>query len=346
MIKYVCGDIFESKSQAIVNTVNTVGVMGKGIALQFKKYFPNNFKTYKNACDNNSLTIGKLLVFEEENLLIGRKIIINFPTKEHWRNPSEYEYIRLGLLELAKLIRERSLQSVSLPALGAGNGGLLWSKVKDLIEEYLSDVDCEIVVYQPDSKVEAVLAKDLVKLTPARSMMLYVLFDMVKEGEFISEFAVEKIVYFLQRFGVGDQFKIEFESNYYGPYSGKIKHVLKYLNGSYIGEYDSLKENPFQELNLNMSTENKVEEFLNLPENQHYKDIARKTREFLSGFYSSFGLELLSRIDFIRQTEKIYTEKEITKHLATCKSEKCTPIDNADYVLIINKHISDYFTCN
>lgn len=346
MIRYVCGDIFESNSQAIVNTVNTVGVMGKGIALQFKKYFPNNFKTYKNACDNNYLTIGKLLVFEEENLIIGRKIIINFPTKDHWRDPSEYNYIRLGLIELAKLIRDRSIQSVSLPALGAGNGGLQWSKVKDLIEEFLSDVDCEIVVYQPNKAVEAIMEKEQVKLTPARSMVLYVLFDMVKEGEFISEFAVEKIVYFLQRFGVADQFNIEFGANYYGPHSGKIKYVLRYLNGSYIGEYDSLKENPFKELNLNMSAEQKVEDYLSLPENRYYKDIASKTREFLSGFYSSFGLELLSRIDFIRQTEKIYTEKEITQHLIATKSDKCTPIENGDYVPMLNKHISDYFVCN
>ena len=319
--------------------------MGKGIALQFKKYFPNNYITYKNACDNNYLTIGKLLVFEEENLLIGRKIIINFPTKDHWRNPSEYDFIRLGLVELAKLIRERSLQSVSLPPLGAGNGGLQWSKVKGLIEEYLSDVDCDILVYQSDNKEEPAFDKEEVKLTPARSMMLYVLFDMVREGEFISEFAVEKIVYFLQRFGVEGLFNLEFESNYYGPHSGKIKYVLNYFNGSYITEYDSLRSNPFEELNLNMSAEKKVEEYLNLPENQSYKAIAQKTREFLSGFYSSLGLELLSRIDFIRQTEKIYTEEEITKCLLDCKSDKCSPIDNAHYVLLINNHLSDFFAC-
>lgn len=336
--------MFESNSQAIVNTVNTVGVMGKGIALQFKKYFPNNFKIYKNACDNKTLTIGKLVVFEEENLQTGRKIIINFPTKAHWRDPSEYNYIRLGLLELKKLIKEHPLQSVSLPPLGAGNGGLQWSKVKDLIEEYLSDVDCEIVVYQPNDEVKAVLEKEQAKLTPARSMMLYVLFDMVKEGEFISEFAAEKIVYFLQRFGAGDQFKIDFQSNYYGPYSGKIKHVLKYLNGSYIGEYDSLNDNPFQELNVDMSTERKVEEYLSLPENRHYKDIATRTKEFLSGFYSSFGLELLSRIDFIKQTERIYTDTEITTCLTTPhKSEKCTAINNPDYVVLVNAHLNDFF---
>ncbi len=346
MIKYVCGNLFESNSQAIVNTVNTVGVMGKGIALQFKKYFPNNFKIYKNACDNKTLTIGKLLVFEEENLLTGRKIIINFPTKDHWRDPSEYNYIRFGLIELVKLIKERSLQSVSLPALGAGNGGLQWGKVKDLIEEYLSDVDCEIIVYQPNDEVEAVLEKEQPQLTPARAMMLHVLFDMVNEGEFISEFAAEKIVYFLQRFGADGQFKLEFSSNFYGPYSGKIKQVLKYLNGSYISEYDSLNGNPFQELNLNISTGKKVQEYLNLPENKSYKEIAQKTTEFLSGFYSSLGLELLSRIDYIRQTENIYTHEEITTHLNNNTSGKYTAIDNPDYVTLVNTHLANFFTSN
>lgn len=340
------GNLFESNSQAIVNTVNTVGVMGKGIALQFKKYFPNNFKIYKNACDNKTLTIGKLLVFEEENLLTGRKIIINFPTKDHWRDPSEYNYIRLGLVELVKLIRERSIQSLSIPALGAGNGGLQWSKVKDLIEEYLSDVDCDVVVYLPDNEVEKIQREEQFQLTPARSMMLHVLLDMVNEGEFISEFAAEKVVYFLQRFGAGEQFKVEFDSNFYGPYSGKIKQVLKYLGGSCINEYDSLNNNPFQELNLNVSTQKKVDGYLNLPENKIYKDIAQKTTEFLSGFYSSLGLELLSRIDYIRQTEKIYTDQEIMAHLNIRTSEKCTVIDNTDYVTLVNTHLANFFTSN
>lgn len=335
--------MFESNSQAIVNTVNTVGVMGKGIALQFKKYFPNNFKIYKSACENKTLTIGKLLVFEEENLQIGRKIIINFPTKDHWRNPSEYNYIRLGLVELVKVIKEHKIQSISIPPLGAGNGGLQWNKVKELIEEYLSDIDCEVVVYQPNVEVESVLEKEQTKLTPARSMMLTVLFDMVKEGEFVSEFAAEKIVYFLQRFGAQDQFRVNFDSNFYGPHSGKVKQVLKYLNGSYIGEYNPLTSKSFQELNLNMSAEKKVEEYLNQTENKKYKDIAQKTKAFLSGFYSSFGLELLSRIDYIRQTENIYTDTEISAYLNKCTLEECSAIENPDYVILINTHLSDFF---
>ena len=198
----------------------------------------------------------------------------------------------------------------------------------------------------PDNEASKIHKEEQIQLTPARSMMLHVLLDMVNEGEFISEFAAEKVVYFLQRFGADEQFKVEFDSNFYGPYSGKIKQVLKYLSGSYINEYDSLNNNPFQELNLSMSTQKKVDGYLNLPENKIYKDIAQKTTEFLSGFYSSLGLELLSRIDYIRQTEKIYTDQEIMAHLNLRTFEKCTVIDNPDYVTLINTHLANFFASN
>src|SRR5690349_12644864 len=97
MIKYITGNILESHAQALVNTVNTVGVMGKGIALQFKKAYPNNFKAYEDACKKSLITIGKLFMTIDSNLSSGEKIIINFPTKKDWRKPSEYSYIEMGL---------------------------------------------------------------------------------------------------------------------------------------------------------------------------------------------------------------------------------------------------------
>jgi len=124
MIHYKTGNLLDSEAEALVNTVNTVGVMGKGIALQFKNLFPKNFKLYSNACKNKELRVGKLLVTEEESLLTGKKVIINFPTKTNWRLPSEYQYIEDGLVELVKVIRERNLKSIAIPPLGSGNGGL------------------------------------------------------------------------------------------------------------------------------------------------------------------------------------------------------------------------------
>ncbi|MEZ0131231.1 macro domain-containing protein, partial [Flavobacterium sp. LBUM151] len=242
MLKFIKGNLLDSDAQALVNTVNTVGVMGKGIALQFKNQFPNNYKIYAKACKNNEFHIGELLVTEEESLLGGKKIIINFPTKTDWRKPSEYSYIEKGMIELVNVIKDRNIKSIAIPPLGAGNGGLDWDKVSRLMKYYLKDVDSEITIFQPNDAIEEVLKKERVKLTPARAMLLSVLFELVRNGEFVSEFAAEKIAYFLQKFGAKDNFKLEFSANFYGPYSGKVKHVLYYLNGSYITGYGSYKE--------------------------------------------------------------------------------------------------------
>ena len=239
MIQYKTGNLLDSEAEVLLNTVNTVGVMGKGIALQFKNMFPNNFKLYANACKNKELKVGKLFVTEEEALLSGKKIIINFPTKTDWRLPSEYQYIESGLAELVKVIKEKNIKSIAIPPLGSGNGGLDWNKVKQILEKYLSNLDCKIFIYEPSAAIQEALKKERVKLTPARAMLLSVLYELVRNGEFVSEFSSEKIAYFLQRFGAKETFKLEFQPNFYGPYSGKVKHVLYYLNGSYIMGYSS-----------------------------------------------------------------------------------------------------------
>lgn len=160
MIHYKVGNLLDSEAEALVNTVNTVGVMGKGIALQFKNMFPNNFKLYSIACKNKDLKIGKLLVHKEETLLSGNKVIINFPTKTDWRLPSEYEYIELGLKELVNVIIENKIKSIAIPPLGSGNGGLDWHKVKPILEEYLKNLDCDIYIYEPNNSIHEVFKKN------------------------------------------------------------------------------------------------------------------------------------------------------------------------------------------
>jgi O-acetyl-ADP-ribose deacetylase (regulator of RNase III) len=343
MIHYRTGNLLDSEAEALVNTVNTVGVMGKGIALQFKNMFPNNFKQYANACKEKEVMIGKLLVTEEETLLRGKKIIINFPTKTNWRLPSEYNYIDAGMAELVKLIKAKNIKSIAIPPLGSGNGGLDWNKVKAIIEKDLSDLACDIYIYQPSSNIQEVMKKERVKLTPARAMLLSVLYDLVKNGEFASEFAAEKIAYFLQRFGAGESFKLEYHPNFYGPYSGKVKHVLYYLNGSYIMGYSSKDKKPFEELGLIPDGEIDVNEYLQQPENAAYKEVIEKTKKFLTGFYSQFGLELLSTIDFIQQEKGVSSIDAITRELENWSDRKKTLFTNPNFIEIainnIQKHL-------
>lgn len=334
MIHYQTGNLLDSEAEALVNTVNTVGVMGKGIALQFKNLFPNNFKLYAKACKNKEVEVGKLLVTEEESLLAGKKTIINFPTKTTWRLPSEYQYVEAGLTALVKVIKEKNIKSIAIPPLGSGNGGLDWNRVKQILEKYLSNVDCDIHIYEPSAAIQEVLKKERVKLTPARAMLLSVLYELVRNGEFVSEFSSEKIAYFLQRFGAKETFKLEFHPNFYGPYSGKVKHVLYYLNGSYIMGYSSKDKKPFEELGLIQNAEIEVNEFLEKPENISHKHLVEKTKAFLSGFYSPFGLELLSTIDFIISEKNASSQEEITNELENWSDRKKTLFTNPKFIQI------------
>ena len=149
MITYVKGNLLQSPAVALVNTVNTAGVMGKGIALQFKKAFPHNFEVYRQACKNGELAIGKILAVKARNLLWGEKLILNFPTKTDWRLPSEYEYIERGLVALREYVTIHQVESLAIPPLGCGNGGLDWLKVKPMIADAMEGIELPIWIYEP-----------------------------------------------------------------------------------------------------------------------------------------------------------------------------------------------------
>lgn len=338
MIKYLVGNILESKADALVNTVNTVGVMGKGIALQFKKYYPKNYKEYKKACDNRQLKIGQLLITTDHNVLSGTKTIINFPTKIHWRNPSKYEYIEKGVTELKSFLIDTNTKSVAIPPLGAGNGGLKWYKVKEILERNLIDIqDVDIYIYEPNNSVQEQIKKERISLTPARSLLLYVLFQLVKNGEFVTEFASEKICYFLQRFGAEEYLKLNFSQHYYGPYSGKVRHLLHHLNGSYIMGYESKDKKPFDYLSLIMDSEAEVIEYLKI--HPELNKIAIKTAEFLDSSYSAFNLELLSSIDFLVKKNQTLEVEKLEELLKNWSQRKSTLYSNRKFIQISIDHL-------
>ncbi len=337
MITYTTGNIFESSAEALVNTVNTVGVMGKGLALQFKKNFPSNYRLYRKACSNGELQIGNLLILNDRNMESGEKIIINFPTKTDWRKPSEYSYIEAGLEALARELKERGIKSVAIPPLGAGNGGLNWTLVKAMIEDKLKDSDSDIIIYEPDSQIKEHLKSERVKLTPGRALLLYVLYDLVSNGSFVSEFAGEKICYFLQLFGAHQYFKLTFTPHFYGPYSGKVRFVLAALNGSYIMGYSDMNKKAFDPLTYVNDGYKDVLKYIN--ERPDLKAIGDKTKKFLEGFYSDFSLELLSSVHYIMQNESTYDIDLIYTKLNEWSNRKHSLFGERFYVSHAVEHI-------
>lgn len=338
MIRYIKGNIFESEAEALVNTVNLEGIMGKGIALQFKQHFPLNFKLYKQACKNHDIAIGKLFTVREQSVF-GEKIVINFPTKTTWRKTSEYSYIEAGLHDLIKVIDRYNIKSIAIPPLGAGNGGLDWATIKNMIVQQLSDLPIDIYIYEPDAHIKTIMKQERVKLTDARALLLYVLFDLVSHGEDVSEFSSEKICYFLQKFGAKSIFNLTYRPKYYGPYSGKVRYVLRYLSGSYLIGYSDMNKKPFDSIYLINDTFDEVRTYID--NNKGLKEIAEKTKRFLNGFYSEFALELLSSVDFILEEDNSLDVGQVCERLQQWSDRKGKLFNNKKYVELAYNHIKE-----
>lgn len=306
MITYKTGNLLDAPVEALVNTVNTVGVMGKGIALQIKNAFPENYKVYNDAVKEGRMKLGEVLVVSV-NSTSSIKYIFNFPTKAHWRYPSKISWIKSGLQDLRNKLLEYSISSVALPPLGCGNGGLNWNEVKPEIESALSNLPIDIVVYEPSPEVQAILKKEeknsASRLTPVRAMLLQLLYRYRALGEFTSEFAAEKLSYFLQRFG-DKQLKLEFHKGVYGPYSGKVRHILYAINGYYLKGFEQKDTKPFESLELIVEKSSEVRKYLEDNLSQSDKSRLEMISSFIDGFESPYGLELLATVDFIIQEKK------------------------------------------
>jgi O-acetyl-ADP-ribose deacetylase (regulator of RNase III) len=341
MITYKKGNIFDAKVEALVNTVNTVGVMGKGIALQFKFAFPENYKAYKEAARRNEIVTGKVQIVPV-NDINGVKYIINFPTKAHWRNPSKIQWIKDGLIDLKRQLQEFGITSIAIPPLGCGNGGLNWDNVRPLIDTSLADLEIDITVYEPSEAIKQALMKAekpaASKLTPVRAMLLYLLYKYRALGEFSSEFAAEKLSYFLQRFGE-TQLKLEFKKGLYGPYSGKVRHVLYALNGYYIKGYEQKEARPFETLELIVSKKDEVESYLNNNISVEEKERLDNVAGLIEGFESPYGLELLATVDFLRNATKLKDAISIKNELWSQRKQDLFPINHVELAL---NHLNRY----
>lgn len=342
MIKYTTGNLLDAGTQALVNTVNTVGVMGKGIALQFKTRFPNNYKTYRDACKAGTFKTGQVLVIAEGDLL-NQKIIVNFPTKENWKAPSKYEYITSGLKALKQAIKDYNITSIAIPPLGCGNGGLDWNIVRPMIEKELHELETEITIYEPNEQIKELLQKESVtqkaKLTPARAMLLYLLFKYEAAGEQSSLFVANKLAYFLQR--SGENLKLNFEAHHYGPYTVQLNHVLYYLNGVYLKGLEQNTARPFEPLQLNYEKWNEVQAYVERELSPAQKQRLQSVTALVSRFESTFSLELLATVDYLMDKEKVKNTPEILSAINAWNKRKSNLFQEKQVEIAMNR-LKDY----
>ena len=344
-MQFIKGNLLDSEAQALVNTVNTVGVMGKGIALQFKEAFPNNFKAYAKACKDKWLEPGKLLVFHEI-VKEGEKIIINFPTKTEWFQKSKYEYIEQGLIELVAVIQKEKIKSVALPPLGCGNGGLKWDRVKAMITEYLSPLEgVDIFVFEPDDAVKEILKKQEssknVKLTPARAMLLYSMFYYESLGENSSLFVANKLAYFLQRLGEKSFNKLHFKAHHYGPYSVGVEHVLQNLNGKYLKGLEQMNAKAFEPLELQYDKATEVSEYIKKELTPEQVAIIKNLTRLIDGFQSALSLEILASVDFVRKEHPGIDKTQIVQTIQNWSKRK-SKLFGEKYISIALNHLVKY----
>ncbi len=304
-IKYKIGSLLKEDAEALVNTVNTVGVMGKGIALQFKEKYSLNYKLYKNACKANEVAIGKMFV-TETNFLTNPKYIINFPTKQHWKGFSKLEYIVSGLDDLVSVIKFLKIKSIALPPLGCGNGGLQWSVVKPIIVAKLSTLEnLEVIVYEPSSEAYSVnreRTKPAPKLTSLRALALYSLLRYKELGYELTILEVQKLIYLLQRLGLN--FNLEFVKQQYGPYANKLQYVLNDLDGYYLTGMKHNSAKPFDKLSIIAEKIGIVKDYVEKECTRDERNKIQILNELIEGFESPLGMELLATVDMLLQENK------------------------------------------
>lgn len=304
MIRFTTGNLLAAEAEALVNTVNTVGVMGKGIALMFKDAFPDNYQSYEAACKAHEVEVGHMFVTERRELM-GPRWIINFPTKKHWRNPSQLDWIADGLEDLKQVIDQLKIKSIALPPLGAGNGGLEWSAVRSQVEAKLGALtDVEVVVYEPTSQYQNVAKRSGVeKLTPARALVAELVRRYAVLGFECSILEVQKLAYLLERSlsrrGLVQALDLRFEANRFGPFAGRLTHLLNALDGSYLHSDKRIADaGPLDVVRFADAKRDIVDAYLKSA-GKEYLPSLEETAELIDGFETPLGMELLATIDWL-----------------------------------------------
>ena len=304
MIQLKHGDILQADAEALVNTVNCVGVMGRGIALQFRKAFPENFKTYKAACDRKELEPGRMLVHDLVRL-VNPRYIINFPTKRHWKGQSRLEDIEDGLSALVNEISKRGIRTVAVPPLGCGLGGLDWDDVRSRIERAFRKLpDVEVLLFEPKGAPEPErMVKDKAppRMTQGRASLLGLmrLYLGAVMDPAVTLLEIHKLLYFMQE--SGEDLRLRYEKGPYGPYAENLRHVLSKIEGHFVVGYGAGDDRPDTPIEVLPGVWDRAQQYLEA----HPKTRSRfdQVAELISGFETPFGMELLATVHWVASHE-------------------------------------------
>lgn len=300
MIRYTTGNILDAEAEALVNTVNCVGVMGRGIALQFKNVFPENFKAYAAACARGAVEPGRMFVYDTGELTLPR-YIVNFPTKRHWRGKSRIEDIEAGLTALVGEVRSRGIRSIAVPPLGSGLGGLDWAQVKPLIERAMAELtDVNVLIFEPggvaaDSRANR--STKVPKLTQGRAALVG-LMNRYLGGLMdpaVSLLEVHKLMYFQQ--AAGEPLQLRYVKGLYGPYAENLRHVLREIEGHLVSGYADGGDAPDKQLSLVPGAVEDAQAFL--AAHPATRKRFERVVQLVDGFETPFGLELLSTVHWV-----------------------------------------------
>ena len=311
MISYKTGDILAESAEALVNTVNCVGIMGRGVALQFKRAFPENFRAYAARCERDEVRPGRMFVFETRGL-VNPRYIINFPTKRHWRGKSRIEDIESGLKSLVEEIRSRGIRSIALPPLGSGLGGLRWPDVRARIDAALGGLeDVEVVIFEPGGPADGRVnpSRDVPAMTPGRAALVSLLgrYLLGLLDPFVTLLEAHKLMYFMQ--AAGEPLRLTFTKGYYGPYAENLRHVLNAVEGHFVAGCADGGDPPDKRLELVPGAVEDARAFL--ADKAKTRGRLERVFELVDGFESQFGLELLATVHWVASVEKARKPDEV-----------------------------------
>jgi O-acetyl-ADP-ribose deacetylase (regulator of RNase III) len=306
------GDILRANADALVNTVNCVGVMGRGIALQFRKKYPEMFDSYRTASKEGRVQPGSVYTHRISQL-VPPYFVINFPTKRHWKGKSQLADIESGLKALVAEVQRLGLKTIAIPPLGCGLGGLDWRVVFPLIESAFDALpEVQAIVFEPTGAPAAekmVKIHEVPKMTPGRATLLGLMqqYLVAVLDPATSLLEIHKLMYFMQE--AGELLRLRYSKGPYGPYAENLKHVLSHIDGHFIDGYGDTDDSPYKEILPRLDAVAQAKVFLSA----HPESEARLGRvaDLIEGFETPFGMELLATVHWVATKENAVTLEEI-----------------------------------